>query len=378
VQFEFKILYEVKTLKAFQREVEEGAERLQVSISSAPLTSDNRTPDNRTSKLLKQQQSKDHGRLTTEQQIGSAEQSLVTRWQCTDTNCRNYNQWCYIDPRNKLHYDLFPSEMKRWSTLIGNGQGSVENPPETVLVSLLTNGPINRDSKRPGKKQADSRAQFQDMMGQLMEMKQMEMQGRMIDMLNTTGSSGNSAPHSGSPLVIQGGQPMYTLPQTSLPPFQQLPYGFSQSYGLPQPFPPLAPQGQHLATSQLQENTIQRPKSPPEVAPKLQSSPYSHSESESEDGFIKAFLDWKIDSIQDGSKRDRWAKAKSIVIDNDWCIADLRQMSEIDNPLYTVALRHGITDGIARNFKREMKAFRKQRAVTLSAAGVLAGGFLLS
>jgi hypothetical protein len=110
-----------------------------------------------------------------------------------------------------------------------------------------------------------------------------------------------------------------------------------------------------------QQNAI-RSSSPPPIMP-------DHTA----DDAVKDFFQWRINGLQVPEKRIKWRTAANIANQNDWSLDDLRAMADSKSHQYQLAIQSGISDGIARSFLKEIRAFKGEMKRTIDAASVLAG-----
>ena len=89
----------------------------------------------------------------------------------------------------------------------------------------------------------------------------------------------------------------------------------------------------------------------------ITSSPIDSSEDEED--LLDDFFEWEIAKARRDKYKGLWFNAKATVQDNMWRVEHLKAMS---NPLsneYQVGLRHGLPDGMMRNFRVEFRAFKE-------------------
>lgn len=92
------------------------------------------------------------------------------------------------------------------------------------------------------------------------------------------------------------------------------------------------------------------------------SRPRSSSSMESgEDEYdtLMKFFAWKINSIKNEDRKEKWKRAQTIIFTNDWSIRELRQMEDDKTPAYQRAIKAGILDSLARGFRRELRQYRQ-------------------
>jgi hypothetical protein len=74
---------------------------------------------------------------------------------------------------------------------------------------------------------------------------------------------------------------------------------------------------------------------------------------------LAGFFAWQLGRIKNEERRDRWEHAKNVVLSNDWSIKELKQMEDGVSPVYQRAVKNGISDGIARGFKNDLRKFKE-------------------
>jgi hypothetical protein len=382
LQFEQKITYDAKSLHRAQADKlkQQTAVAATASISSpAPSTAGAvSAPTHRSDKLMLQH----NARLDREMQIGTSEGRIMQRWQCRNSNCSNHNSICYVMPGSGDHYAVSTLDHRRWATMMEQGEGSIDNPPGVVLGALIQQGAVGREGRRPnqqpGKKlatdqMADMQSMVQNSMGMMLNMRMMDMMGNMM------GSMGNSMGNHSIPIPQYIPQP-YPVSQAPAQPYYhhlqpamashapQQPVSSGSSRETDKPPPELdANTAAHRSLSpgkqgyDTQQNAI-RSSSPPPIMP-------DHTA----DDAVKDFFQWRINGLQAPEKRIKWRTAANIANQNDWSLDDLRAMADSKSHQYQLAIQSGISDGIARSFLKEIRAFKGEMKRTIDAASVLAG-----
>jgi hypothetical protein len=100
-----------------------------------------------------------------------------------------------------------------------------------------------------------------------------------------------------------------------------------------------------------------------------------------DDEILQEFFTWRINSCTNEKRRSKWQAAQVIVDENDWSIQDLKRMEDDTSQIFIRATNAGLSDGIARAFRAELKKFkpvykqRKEEEVARILAGA-ARGFL--
>jgi hypothetical protein len=70
---------------------------------------------------------------------------------------------------------------------------------------------------------------------------------------------------------------------------------------------------------------------------------------------------------------DKWDRAWRIVNAADWSIADLKEMEDDKSAMYQRAITAGISDGFARRFGRDLRAFKRVHREQEEVANALVG-----
>jgi hypothetical protein len=77
-----------------------------------------------------------------------------------------------------------------------------------------------------------------------------------------------------------------------------------------------------------------------------------------EDEAIRLFFEWKISKTTSEDVKDRVRKVYEVVERQMWTLEDLKAMEDPSDSLYKIATNLGIPDGMARRFKRELRAYK--------------------
>jgi hypothetical protein len=86
------------------------------------------------------------------------------------------------------------------------------------------------------------------------------------------------------------------------------------------------------------------------------SSPIDATEEDAD--VLEHFFNWKVGTTRNTDRKVKWDRARTIVFANDWSIDDLKRMEESASPMYERALKSGLSDGFARSFRTELRAFK--------------------
>lgn len=89
--------------------------------------------------------------------------------------------------------------------------------------------------------------------------------------------------------------------------------------------------------------------------PHLPSSPISRIHDDSE--VLNTFFDWKVENERQ-ERKGKWESARRVVKTNDWSVSDLKEIEADKGAMYERAISAGISDGFARRFSSELRAFK--------------------
>jgi hypothetical protein len=383
LQFEQKITYDAKALHRAQADKSKQQTAAATDSISSPVPTTAGAvsgPIHRSDKLMLQH----NARLDKEMQIGTSEGRITLRWQCRNSNCSNHNSICYVMPGSGDHYAVSTLDHRRWATMMEQGEGSIDNPPGVVLGALIQQGAIGREGRRPnqqpGKKSttdqmADMQSMVQNSMGMMLNMRMMDMMGNMM------GSMGNSTGNYSIPTPQYIPQP-YPVSQVPAQPYYHHIQPTVASHVPQRPVSPGISRETDKPPSELDvdtNTTAHRSILPAKQGYATQqsvipsSSPPPIMPDRTADDTVKDFFQWRINGLQAPDKRIKWRTAGSIANKNDWSLDDLRAMADSTSHQYQLAIKSGISDGIARSFLKEIRAFKSEMKKTIDAVSVLAG-----
>ena len=184
---------------------------------------------------------------------------------------------------------------------------------------------------------------------------------------------GSVWPHGFGPSDLRATQ---VAPSFGMMPFEGIPnpgvvtpYAYQQApYWLMQAFMRQQQQQDHTALPALPPNA-------PAMAPSStfpatrRSSPISTILSDRE--ILKRFFESKARG-QDAEGQEKIARVRRIVDDQDWTVTDLKEMKDRKSETYRLAVAAGISDGFARSFARNLRAFKMAHRQEEEAAQMLA------
>ena len=168
----------------------------------------------------------------------------------------------------------------------------------------------------------------------LTEMAKANLQMKLIGMIDNQSSSGTQQ---------QPSQPYYYQPPQP-PPYHASYYPYQPPPA--HPTPPLPPQPQFRPPTTIAEPTGRT------------SSPLASLDEE--ELAIKAFFTWKREKTSTAEQKNRISEAEETYNTNIWTLKDLKKMNKLNSKVYELAMEAGIPDGLARGFKRDLKAFKPQ------------------
>lgn len=325
-------------------------------------------------------------RMESLQRAGDYQKELYNRWQCTSKQCNNRKGVCFIDPYNNQHYRVGVGKHEAWSIAITRGEATQHGPPPKVYAILRSNGPVTRASRLLNK--ATAAQETKNAMQQMMDMQKMQFemaaQQMMMDSMSSMQKS-QEAREQRRDRELQSQIPAYQYqpgPYIQHPPLYAPP-------GIPPPQPSPQPPTQPPAYSQQLQQQLPRPTYTPPAppastqpsvgTPPLQqvagSSPIiqPHLFEEDEADVIQRFFNWKIGLVRDPRRKLKWQRAKDIAEEQDWKLKDLKQMEDGSSRLYQLAIRLGISNGLARGFREELSAFKPIYREQQAAAALLGG-----
>ncbi|KAI4237290.1 MAG: hypothetical protein LQ349_001964 [Xanthoria aureola] len=314
-------------------------------------------------------------RAEADEAVGKENKRLLDRWMCNDERCINTKDgrgYCYVDIAG-AHYNMDQNQQLKWAKAIQQGETgvSIEIPPRSLYIHWTKRqGPVDGNSKAPSKAEAKAEArstldELKELFKFSHEMKYHEQLSIMLDIMRFT--SKNS---SGSQQPVQQAAP-YPYPVFSPPPPPQLQWPlYGQPYGsyqqpLQAPIAPTAPIAPPLPSS-APPAAIQGP--PPPERPRS-STPIAPIEEAA--NLEELFFRWKFSTVAEDGKEEYKAVERTIM-QRRYKLAHIKAMSSPQNPMFHRAIELGIPDGIALNFKEDLKLFkahwRRQSAAQLLAS----------
>ena len=75
---------------------------------------------------------------------------------------------------------------------------------------------------------------------------------------------------------------------------------------------------------------------------------------------VAAFFSWKIaEERRSDERRQQWIRARDTATEQYWSLQDLKDMHNSKSAIYSLAVKLGIPDGMARRFKTELARFKE-------------------
>ncbi|KAH0541586.1 hypothetical protein FGG08_003934 [Glutinoglossum americanum] len=328
-------------------------------------------------------------RLDRIQLAGDFERQLVDRLVCKDKDCTNQDNFCWPDPMNpKSHFAVTAPQQKSWAQAISTGDATLSAPPIKIYnYWQTTQGAITRESRAPVRrtfqqetaaalgsmKERIEQAQLQNLLAteqdraaQRMEREEdrrfrREEQEEECWVRREEQEEERRRRKEVDDRVRQqrSEEEIRKHTWTQLPPQYNVQHPLHNHASFPHPT--MVP-GLYNSGSKPQLSEIYP------VARK--SSPISGILDDWQ--ILGRFFDFKVHR-QLQEVVDKWERIRRIVNDQDWTIADLKEMEDGKSAMYQRALAVGISDGFARYFASELKAFKRIHQVEEKAAQLLAG-----
>jgi hypothetical protein len=381
-------------------------------IPSSPPVSAEKKKSNRTSKLAEQQAI----RLDKIAQAGDFERQLADKWICRDKGCTNQDAYCFPDPQDsRTHYSITAVQQKSWAQAISAGECTLQQPPIKIWLYWKSDqGPITRDSRTSGRKtfqqetkdslenlnEQVERARLQSQLvaeqDKLMqraereedrqyrrEEREEERQARRQEQeaerrrRKDQEDRERQRRQQEEDAYKQFTYNRHPFSLHSLPPSQQQPFFPSLPFSHPQHF-----QHSSIMTPGFQNPLfgpslpVPLPQPQAEICPtSRKSSPISSELADNQ--ILRRFFNHKMIG-QSPEVTDKWQRVWRIVDTADWSIDDLKEMEDGKSAMYQRAIAAGISDGFARRFGSELRAFKQVYREQEEAANTLrmAGGFL--
>ncbi|KAL8646119.1 MAG: hypothetical protein Q9226_007009, partial [Calogaya cf. arnoldii] len=89
---------------------------------------------------------------------------------------------------------------------------------------------------------------------------------------------------------------------------------------------------------------------------------------------FEEFFIWKARKATNPRQRELIDQSYAVIVDNFWSIDDIKAMADTSSRIYELAMEAGIPDGMARAFKKELKAFKQPYREARHLVDMQAGG----
>ena len=298
-------------------------------------------------------------RAEADEAVGKENKRLLDRWMCNDERCINSNVgrgYCYIDPGG-AHYNMDQNQQLKWAKAIQQGETgvSIEVPPRSLYIHWTKKqGPVDANSKASFK--AEAKAESRSTIDELkelvklgLEMKNQEALTSVLDSLRYANKNGSGSQQA-APQAAPYPYPIFSPPpQLQWPPYQQ---------PLQAPTAPTAPTAPPLPPAPPERPRSSSPIAPAEEAANLE----------------ELFFRWKLSTVAEDEKEE-YKAIERVILQRKFKLAHIKAMSSPQNPMFHRAIELGIPDGIALNFKEDLKLFKahwRQQSAAQSAAQLLA------
>jgi hypothetical protein len=123
----------------------------------------------------------------------------------------------------------------------------------------------------------------------------------------------------------------------------------------------------HLPQSQLPEAAVQTSTDPHH---KRSSSPISTFLDDTQ--ILAHFFEYKIARLSNEAQKEKWRRYKEVIKEQDWTIADMKAMEKGTGIVYKLAVDNGLSDGFARHFAAELRAYKPEHRRAEAEAQLLA------
>ncbi len=312
--------------------------------------------------------------------VGNFDRALLNRWQCNDEHCRNQNGFCFVNFAGK-HYNMNHTQQSLWGKAISNGEANVSiersstslynfwSDKQDSVTSLSRRSDLHEERlnvKAERVKKEDFMTRFTRFNEQQMEMRMSEAMTDQIERMN----SRQKAPEPHSPSSQQSSlsqwsswqQPsIYSFYQLSYQPWQQpsQPPSWQQPLQLPSwQQPPQSIQCKQPSSAQsTSPPPPPLPSLPPQSAIAAQRSSFIEGSEETKEIFDQFFA-WKISKTSRQAIKQKLAEVRLIVNAQMWSTNDLKDMADSTSGIYRTAIQLGVSDGMARAFKKDLKLFK--------------------
>ena len=268
-------------------------------------------------------------RVETLRTVGDFQGQLMERYRCQEDNCTNRNNFCFVDPVERTkHYNMTVAQQEAWASAMSRGEATLLNPPSKLYrYWVQEQGGITRNSREPTKVSAtrETRFSIDRLMDMQEKMQEQIMQSRMMDHMDQL-QERQERRDDRNEVRLQRERDRHHEEQrvSALPAFSRQPRA-------------------HLPVAYL-------------PASDRMSSPIDGIEDDAD--VLDHFFLWKMANTRDVGRREKWERVHTVVRSNDWYIKDIKAMEVPDSDMYRRAIQAGLTDGIARGLRGELRSFK--------------------
>ncbi|KAH0556926.1 hypothetical protein GP486_005286 [Trichoglossum hirsutum] len=403
--FEIKTLAPTLTRLPSKRKAPETDEdKSSLPPSSPPIAYEKRAgPEKKKSSWTSVLQEQSKVRLDKILYASEWERQLTDQLTCKDKDCTNYENFCWPDPiKPKQHYNVTALQQKTWADAITAGNATLANPPARLLLFWQQEqGPISRDSRasvRQGFQQetktslaeireqielAQAQSQLQSQQDRIAAMEDRRIQRKESRLRKEEEEEERRRRRAEDEedrrvrkadrdeererarqqkLQEEEYRRQLTWSQLPQPPRQSFSYSFQPPFYQPPFYQPHFYQLWPPAPA---------PASAPTPATQLASQRSSLISTLLPDReILKRFFESKMQN-QLPEVVAKIERAWRIVDSQDWTVNDLKEMEDRQSETYRLAREAGISDGLARNFAKDLRAFKDIHRQEEEAAKIL-------
>jgi hypothetical protein len=302
---------------------------LQDSSPITPKTVSRRTAINMVETLSR--------RAAAQAAAGNIDAELVNKWTCSSDDCLNKSGYCYRLLSGE-HYAIKMIDIQAWGNEIKAGSCDIERPTEAWFARIVRNGAIG-ETKRPlvtaARKSNENR--LREMQERIAEMELKAQEERMKQL------EASRLKQMEDEIRLKDLQMRREMKQLE-----------SELMREEIPIKPEVGSALILASNPLKMASL-----PFEELDLPSSSPVDAAVDEGD--VIIDFFEWKLEQITHAIVKSRWEKARDVVIDNDWRVAELKALSHASAPILKLAIDQGMSRNLALKLKADYDDFKKAR-----------------
>lgn len=295
---------------------------------------------------------------------GNFGQELGRRWMCDGDWCTNRGSLCWKHRGD--HYNITTVQQKAWSAAVAQETADVEKPPlEMALHWINVQGMVQPNTKYPERKakrdaeKAETKGAVFDISEGIKGLTQIAMQNTQLSMVGTLQTLGQSSVRkrrSSSHSTDHSHQHRIKQAVRSRPAAEAI----KSKASTPE-----------TISSTTSKTTGNRANTGTKRAGD-RSSPIDATADNDE--IVEAFFLWLIERTKRDTSKARIQAAMTTALDEMWSLDDLVTMNDMNSPLYSLAVRGGIADGLARSLKGHIHNFKqvyRKEKETLAATALM-------